>query len=358
MCCELDRKTSVSIELLSNVLFCLLVLTGWAIPRFASAQQPVVYLRSCAGCTHPGMVAQAKNGPDGINFIYDLQGDTIRKYAVTSTQDCGPYPTPYARSANKTPAKASISPDMARTCNTIKQAFEMPVDQSIMPIFNAMVSVYRANPNLLARERAQLPLRNFPNDPDTYRPFDLSEAAWDYPQGTYYRFVNAVLGRLSNRDALADFDPTLADFIYGVNIPLMDSLKIDVGLTGSVPSGSVQATVVWDHGSDFDLAVCDEVGNCANFVVSANRRSELKIKLNNVTDLSGNFYPEPGANIPPRLEWSWAHGSDAENFANRLSRLGHAHVEEFPAGGCYHGVILSCSWERNGPFIGCRYDCK
>lgn len=316
-------------------------------PQPAHAQQAVAYMRSCAGCTLAGYASTAESQPDGVSFLYDLSKQDIRKFIVTSTTNCGPGIVPQAA---RTQA--------ATSCPPTKTALQVPVDASVVQIFNKMIAIAQANPLLWNSARDVIHLRNFPNggiDPTTGKPFDLPEAAWEYPNGTFYRLEKEIENDLSSQATLEDMDTSLANLIYGVLSPSVQGVTITIS-----ESPSVAVNLAFDRNSLTNLEVCNESEDCANFTIQITK-SQIKILFQGVVDLYGNAYPEPNKNLRAQT-WYWRDSSGADHFGNFLS--GHGMIGIPAGGGCWgtQRPVIACSSfeDANGKQTAsnCQFYCQ
>ncbi len=323
-----NRKDISSLLRVIPTSIVLLALVCGVVPRCANAQQTVAYMRSCAGCTLVGYVSTAKSQPDGISFLYDLKKQDIRKFSVTTTTNCGPVGVSQALKAQA-----------AVTCPPTKSAEELPVDAPVVQIFNTMIAIAQANPKLWSSARDVIHLRNFPNggiDPYTGKPFDLPEAAWEYPNGTFSRLEKEIEDDLSSQAILESIDPSLADLIYGVISPSVQGVTITVA-----ENPAVAVNLVFDRNSLTNLEVCNETGDCAEFTVQV-AKSQVKISFQDVVDLASNPYPEPNKNSRAQT-WYWRDSTGADHFANFLSGHGMGGI---PSGGGCWGIqqsVIACS---------------
>jgi hypothetical protein len=337
------RKGSSSMLLRVSAAILLLILVRGVMPCYANAQQTVAYMRSCAGCTLAGYVSTAESQPDGVSFLYDLKKQDIRKFVVTSTTNCGPGGVSQALKAQA-----------VTSCPTTKSAEQLPVDASVVQIFNKMIAIAQVNPKLWNSARDVIHLRNFPNggiDPYTGEPFDLPEAAWEYPGGTFYRLEKEIEDDLSSQAILEDLDPSLADLIYGIQVPSLQGITITLAEN---PSATV--SLVFDRNSLTNLEVCNESDDCAEFTVQVTK-SQVKISFQDVVDLAGNAYPEPNKNTKTQT-WYWRDSTGADHFANFLNRHG---TVNYVGAGCWNNTEIVCSVlkDTNGKAqsLGCTYEC-
>lgn len=313
-------------------------------PQIAGAQQTVAYMRSCAGCTLAGYVSTAESQPDGVSFLYDLKKQDIRKFIVTSTANCGPGGVSQA-----VKAQAVVS------CPLTKSAQQLPVDTSVVHIFNKMIAIAQANPKLWNSARDVIHLRNFPNggiDPYTGKPFDLPEAAWEYPNGTFYRLEKEIEDDLSSQSTLDGMDPALADLIYGIQVPSLQGITITLAEN---PSATV--SLVFDRNSLTNLEVCNESEDCAEFTIQVTK-SLVKISFQDVVDLAGNAYPEPNKSSKAQT-WYWRDSTGADHFADFLKSHG---TINYVGVGCWNNTEIVCSYVRDSAgnvkqSLGCDYEC-
>ena len=332
---------------LSLAAVALLALICGIAPQRASAQQAVAYMRSCAGCTLAGYVSTAGSQPDGVSFLYDLKKQDIRKFIVTSTTDCSPGGVSQALKAQT-----------MTSCPPTKSAVELPVDASIVQIFNKMIAIAQANPLLWNSARDVVHLRNFPNgaiDPATGKPFNLPDAAWDYPTGTFYRLEKEIEDDLNSQSALNEIDPSLANLIYGVLSPSVQGVNITVS-----ENPSMSVSLAFDRNSTTRLEICNESEDCAEFSVQVTKY-QIKISFQGVYDLSGEAYPEPNKNSRAQ-SWYWRDNLGADHFANFLG--GHGMIGIPSGGGCWgtQRPVIACSSledERGRPSaVNCQFSCQ
>lgn len=341
------KKEFSTLGRLSLATVTLLVFSFGFVPQRAGAQQAVAYMRSCAGCTLSGYASTAESQPDGVSFLYDLQKQDIRKFIVTSTTDCGPGIVPQA-----------VRAQTATSCPPTKTALQVQVDASVVQIFNKMIAVAQANPLLWSSARDVVHLRNFPNggiDPETHKPFDLPEAAWEYPSGSFQRFEQEVYDDINDPGTLKDLDPSLADLIYGIQLPSLQGLTINLA-----ENPAAMVNLVFDRNSLTRLQVCNESMDCAEFTVQVTKTA-VKISFQDVIDMAGNNYPEPNRNSKHQA-WYWQDNLGAGHFGNFLN--GHGMIGIPAGGGCWAnqraGIACSSLEDTNGKptAANCQYFCQ
>jgi RNA polymerase subunit RPABC4/transcription elongation factor Spt4 len=328
-----------------------LLLAGGLIPGLtgnAHAAQTVVNVRSCPGCTYAAMQQTASNYR-GIVFIYDLNVPIIHKFNVSLDSTCAAAPVPSSNVTDDGDATAATG--SAPNCGSTKSVDEWPVDDSVKTIFNHLVRAYQENPGLVSTAQDRIPLRNLPPDPITRQPFNLPQAAWEYPQGTYRRLEEMLVQVIGNPAELSQVDPALADYVYGVQTPSINGITIGLGIgsNGGNVNGSVQ--LQWDKSQSIGLQICNSVGDCANFTLIHTNDRGWQLDFRDVEDLYGNVYPEPNATYPSNPKWYWHDSIGANHFIQQLGGGGWGDLHA----SC-NSVWLICSWKGN-ELIGCYTQC-
>lgn len=328
-----------------------LAIAAASTPIYAqTTAQTVAYARQCAGCSAAQMQQKALSLPYGFGFIYDLGSAKIRKYEVFSDSTCSVGPV--------TEGSGAVSDGSATpTCGTFKNAYEWAVDASVQSVFAVLV---RANTerSVALNGHDKIHLRDgFTNDPYTGRPFDLQQAAWEYPNGTFGRLSQAFVNMINTPASLSQVDPGLSDFIYGVQLPSLQGLAIQVGISNSGGSGTSQAQLVWDRAPQISVALCNEAEDCANFTLDVSRATGVKITYVNVTDLAANPYPSPNAGYPSTPRWTWPGGSGLDHFGTFLNTK-----TTVAWATCFGTQTISCSYVKdskgNMTLIGCGVECQ
>lgn len=321
-----------------------------------NAVQTVANARSCMGCNGAQMMQSATQSLGlGVGYIYDPNAAVIRKYEVGSDSTCGVIVVPEGATPPLSNHSVLASPPSAVTpnCGAFRSASELyPVDASVQTIFDTVAEIYRNWPSLLTTAEEKIYLRDLPNDPYTEKPFDLRAAAWQYPFGTFNRFQGFLQEMFKDYNSLAKYDIALAKLLYKVQLP---SGSLSIGFSGLTPNAQIQLN--WDRNNTTDVQICDTDSNCANFKLLV-ERGKATLNYINVTDVSGNAYPQPSATYPSDPRWVWNSAkNEGSTFAGWLRNNGTPVNDGIGFGTCNYGAILTCAWQGYR-LIGCNIQCN
>lgn len=320
------------------------------------AGQAVANARSCMGCNASQMMQSARQSLEfGVGYVYDPSAAVIRKYEIGGDPTCGVIAVPESTTPppSNQNASASLPSTLKPSCGAFRSVRELyPVDGSVQTIFASVVDIYRNWPSLLTTAQEKIYLGRLPDDPDTGASFDLRAAAWEYPSGTFGRFMNVLQDIIKDYDSLARLDIGLAKLVYKVQIP---SGSAAAGFSGTMPSDRLQLN--WDRGTAAYIQICDTGGNCANFeLVVAN--GNVSFNYVDITDAFANAYPQPGAQYPSEPRWVWRSAkTEAPTFADWLRSNGTPVNDGIGFGTCKFGAILACTWQEDR-LAGCNVQCN
>jgi|GEM_PF-4960502 len=311
-----------------------------------TADQITFAMTGCENCTPPQMksLATRSTSPGNYVFVYSLATNVIRKYRVYLDSTCKYDPLPPGK--QRPPGERTESTPKP-TCGAYRDAIESAVDSSVQAIFNAMHALSLSAPQLLATGSANWwvggnGLRHMPPDAATGQPFNLPDAAWEYPQGTGYRFMDQVGQVLQDQTQLRELDPDLAALIYDIWVP---SVNVSITISAN-PSVTAQGTLQLDVEKPVTLKVCDTDGNCAILKITRDR-TQIKVALDSVVDRNGNMFPMPQLQKPSSPSWRFP-GGTGDRFARTLQNHG-VDIVGPGAGGWY---TISCGWVGDR-LIGC-----
>jgi len=328
----------------------------------AMAVQSTFPFQECRGCTAAQMQAKAQTMPKGIDFVYDIQANIVRKYYVERDSTCAIPPVIMGQIEHD---PASVDANQAAPDRTGKDANGVdcgpyvlvtpmtPVDASVLHAFSFLVSAYNANHNLVLYGVARHD--GVPMDYDTNQPFSLPGIAWEYPQGAYDRFMNQIKPLINNQANANNYVPGLGDEMYGWSV---SSYSVTVQ-TPSTPDGppTLSGSITADRSSQVELSICDNSGNCAKFNINVGRTGVANIVFAGVVGPAGNYYPVMQAHTPTYPDWRFHNGLDSEVFANGMRGNGIGITETLDGCGGNPDYYISCTWQ-GAHLIGCRMYCQ
>lgn len=337
------------------------VLTTFGLSLVASAGAvagTVLPARQCRGCNPDQMLAMAKSTSGlGIAFIYDINAGVIRKYnrylSAASTSSVRELVQETNSAAATTDQISEETIDLLAT-GTLKEADEMPADASVQQIFAHLINVSRARPNMVAGGETRIPIGSLGNDPGTRAPYDLRQAAWDFPNGTFYLFNNAMQNLFHDQNSLAIVDPVLAEFLFEFKVK-----SVNVSITLSDVGPMANGSVVWEVGNATPVYICDPEANCAKYSITTTS-SSVTISFEGVYDIRGNRFPSPSTRQPnPRWRWDNGWGTWEGKFAGFLGKQGVPVDATGLGSGWCAAYILTCAWvQETGKLIGCTVNCE
>lgn len=304
-----------------------------------AAQTPFAII-ACENCTAPQMKAVAPRSTSLGNhvFIYNQSGSSVRKYRVhlDSTSKYDPPPEGAEAGEQRTASNPVL------LCGVYRDAIEFAVDSSVQNIYDKMHKLSINAPKRLSSGTTNWwvggnGIRRVSNDASTGQPFNLPDVAWEAPQGTAYRLLDQLGDILEDQAHVRDVDPDLADLIYGVWMPSLNTIS-------QQPSITSQDQLRLDSQRPVKLKVCDVNENCA-VILATRGRTQLNLALETVVDKNGNSFPSPQLNKPSNPSWSFPGGSGSA-FIDSMTRRG---VDISIRGGYSR---LSCTWV-NGRLTGC-----
>ena len=285
--------------------------------------------RECVNCTQTQMQTMAQNSPIGFVFIYDLAHNVMRKFDVYMDSSCGSQGVPTSHSGGGGPR-----------CGSFKAAVEMtPVDARVQSTFDALHRVYVGNPSIALNGTATR-VGALPVDTATGHPFDPQDLAWEYPQGSYIRFIQSVQTLISTRAGANSFILDLGDDMYDWSISSLDV----GGILGAEPGATF--SLHWDRATSTQLLLYGNTANdCVMLTVNVSGSGSLSITYQGVVDLHQNLYPSQNGD-PPGNQGSWNfRNGGGSHFANEL-RNGGVFVPSEPT--CGYGMHEFMQTMREG----------
>lgn len=315
------------------------------------------FVVQCAGCSATQMQQKAAaqpvlTGGDGFAFVYDMGAATMRKYYIYWDNSCGAPASP----GSGRPETEGASPNPESGCIFTKYADPMtPVDSGVASVFSSMNWIY-------ANERAYwntntiiVDISNLGPDPTfgDNRPFDPRQIAWDYPNGSYFFFVQSLESMLHDEEDAELVDPGLAYALYGIQLPSISGLQIQA------PTGSyitLGLNLDFQVRGNTKVEFCDEGANCA-YVTVGMASGGVTISYTGSYDGYGQPFPSP---IPPKPGsplWSWHHQGGFEPFSGWL-RQQNVFVPSTGDGcdGAWTNLVLTCTWQGH-KLVGCTVEC-
>ncbi|MBL8299640.1 MAG: hypothetical protein JNN30_14995 [Rhodanobacteraceae bacterium] len=223
----------------------------------AGAAVPAVPCNNCSGAQEE-QVALSTPGL-GIRFVYDLQGNSIRKFKVyldvptSIVLDAIPVePQPTIDARVNTPSGVAV-----------RTLWEMSVDPDVVAIFNEMKALNATYPNAFSKQfRIDITNLGLTYGDVAPRYFDPQSIGWDYPSGEGFRFMDRVNDMLGGANSASTVDGRLSRLIHGILRPATGAYIEGGtgGATGGVQFGSI--------GSEFTVDFCSSDGSCTRVKIS------------------------------------------------------------------------------------------
>ncbi|ODU33287.1 MAG: hypothetical protein ABS97_13080 [Lysobacteraceae bacterium SCN 69-320] len=195
----------------------------------------------------------------GIRFVYDLQGNSIRKFKVYLDN-----PTNVVLDAVPVEPQPKQDARVSTISGTaVRTLWEMSVDPDVVAIFNEMKSLSAAYPNAFSKQfRIDITNLGLTYGDVAPRYFDPQRIGWDFPSGEGFRFMERVNDMISGANSASTVDGRLARLIHGILKPAT-AAYIEGG-TGGV-TGGVQFSGI---GSEFTVDFCSDDGSCTRVKIS------------------------------------------------------------------------------------------
>lgn len=290
------------------------VLASVLVPAFGMASI-LAQMEECPNCTSTQMLNKAKHSQIGYVFVYDIPHHIIRKYETYMDSTCSQLPAPSLSTDNDQKQGDETQ------CGQFKDAVPAgPVDQDVQEVFDALYHVWTVNPTLATTMKATY-RGSMPVDTATGQPFDLPRVAWDYPQGSYVRFVETIGSTMQTRNGANSVAPGLGDTMYDVH---MGSYGVSIGIPPLV------VDLHWDRNTEsVSLDMCDSSGNCAKFKVVPTG-GEPALTYLGVFDNEQNMWPSMSGTAPGSMTaWPFRLLNAADRFIAGLRGNGMA-IPDFP----------------------------
>jgi hypothetical protein len=290
------------------------VLASVLVPALGVAST-LAQMEECQNCTSTQMLNKAKHSQIGYVFVYDIPNHIIRKYETYMDSTCSQLPAPSLSTDNDQRQGDETQ------CGQFKDGVPAgPVDPDVQEVFDTLFQVWTVNPTLATTMKATY-RGSMPIDTTTGQPFDLPRVAWDYPQGSYVRFVETIGGTLQTRNGANSLVPKLGDMMYGVN---MGSYGVAIGIPPLV------LDLHWDRNTvTVSLDMCDPSGNCAKFKVVPTG-GEPTLTYLGVFDNEQNMWPSMSGTAPGSMTaWPFRLLNAADRFISGLRGNGMA-IPDFP----------------------------
>lgn len=298
----------------------------------AYAAVPAIPCNNCSGAQEEQAALSAPGL--GVRFIYDLSGNSIRKFkvyldspmnsVVLDAVPVEPQPTEDARVS--TPSGVAV--------RTLR---EMSVDADVVAIFSEMKAINAAYPNAFSKQfRIDITNLGLTYGDVAPRYFDPQRIGWDYPSGEGFRFMERVNDMVSGANSASTVDGRLSRLIHGILKPAT-SAYVELGTGGG--TGGVQFS---DIGSEFVVDFCSSDGSCTRVKVTVTTNG-IKAEYVGSRDKWDVQYPNENENVPFRRNWG-RHGFEyardmAAFVANRTG--GDYRIEG--GGPICTRVLLACS---------------
>lgn len=316
---------------MKNLISGAALLVAGILTNTANAAVPAI---PCNNCSDAQEEQTALSAPGlGIRFIYDLQGNSIRKFKVyldspmnVVVLDAIPVePQPKEDARVSTPSGV-----------TVRTLWEMSVDPDMVAVFAEMRQLYQQYPNAFSKQfRVDITNLGLTYGDIAPRYYDPQRIGWDHPGGESRRFMDSVTNLVGSSSSAGSVDARLSRLIHKILKPAQ-AAYIEGG-TGGV-TGGVQLSSV---GSEFTVDFCNSDGACT------------RVKITITTNGVRSEYVES------RDKWDVIYPSISETVIRRQwGRNGFEYARDMAAfvsnrtGGDYHiegggpictRVLLACS---------------
>lgn len=223
----------------------------------ANAAVPAI---PCNNCSDAQEEQAALSAPGlGIRFIYDLPGNSIRKFKVyldmptNVVLDAIPV-EPQPKEDAKVPTPSGVA---------VRTLWEMSVDPDMVAVFGEMRQLYQQYPNAFSKQfRVDITNLGLTYGDIAPRYYDPQRIGWDYPGGESRRFMDSVNNLVGSSSSAGSVDARLSRLIHNILKPAQ-AAYIEGG-TGGV-TGGVQLTSV---GSEFTVDFCNSDGSCTRVKIT------------------------------------------------------------------------------------------
>ena len=306
-------------------------LVGMVAASAAVAAVPAVPCNNCTGAQEE-QVALSTPGL-GIRFVYDLEGNSIRKFKVyldsptNLVLDAVPVePQPKEDARIQTPSGVAV-----------RTLWEMSVDPDVLVIFAEMRSLNNAYPNALSKQfRIDITNLGLTYGDQAPRYFDPQRIGWEYPGGESVRFLDRVTNMVGSLSQAASVDGRLARLIHGILKPATGAY-IEGG-TGGATAGIQFSSI----GSEFTVDFCDSDGACTRVRITVTPNG-VRSEYMGSRDKWDVIYPTMNGPAPRRREWGRNGMEYARDMAAFIgSRTGGSYNVDGGTVGCRR-VVLACS---------------
>ncbi len=307
-------------------------LVGMVAASAATAAVPAV---PCNNCTGAQEEQAALSTPGlGIRFVYDLQGNSIRKFKVYLDS-----PTNLVLDAVPIEPQPKVDAKVQTPSGTaVRTLWEMSVDPDMLVIFAEMRSLNSDYPNAFSKQfRIDITNLGLTNGDVATRYFDPQRIGWEHPGGESRRFMDRVTDLVGGAAATTSgVDRRLSRLIHGVLKPASGAY-IEGG-TGGATVGVQFGTI----GSEFTVDFCNSDGACTRvrITVTANGVRSEYVESRDKYDV---MYPTMNEPAPRRREWGRNGMEYARDMAAFIgSRTGGSYTIDGGTQGCRR-VVLACS---------------
>lgn len=309
----------------------------------ALAAVPAIECRNCTGAQEE---QKALSTPGlGVRFIYDLPGNSIRKFTVYLD-------SPNQFIANAIPVEPQPT-DGSRVQTisgvAVRTLFEMSVDPDVASIFNELHSIYAADPNAFGKtHRVDISRLGLTYGDTAPRYFNPKAIAWEYPSGEGYRFIERINDLMEGASSSGTVSNLLSNMIHGVMAPATGAY-IEGGTTGGtvgVQFGGV--------GSSINVDFCNAGGDCAKVKITVTPNG-IQSEFLGARDSMDVMFP-PMSERPIRREWGRSGFSEARDMAAFIANRTGSNYTIDGGGPICRRVVLACS--DNGAQMLCTIYCQ
>lgn len=309
----------------------------------AWAAVPAVECRNCTGAQEE---QKALSTPGlGIRFIYDLPGNTVRKFTVYLES-----PNQFVANAVPVEPQPTIDARVHTPSGVVARTlYEMSVDPDVAEIFNELRAIYVADPNAFGKtHRVDISRLGLTNGEVAPRYFNPQAIAWEYPSGEGYRFVERINDLMAGANSSAAVSQRLSSMIHGVIAPATGAY-IEGG-TGGATVGIQFGSI----GSSITVDFCNGGNDCAKVKITVTPNG-VQSEFVGARDSMDVMFPAMSER-PIRREWGRNGFSEARDMAAFIGNRTGSNYSIDGGGPICRRVVLACS--DNGAQMLCTIYCQ
>jgi len=296
----------------------------------AGAAVPAVPCNNCSGAQEE-QTALSTPGL-GIRFVYDLQGNSIRKFKVYLDS-----PTNLVLDAIPvTPQPKNDGRVSTPSGTAVRTLWEMSVDPDVASIFSEMRAIYVIDPNAFTKtHRIDISRLGLTHGEIAPRYFSPQAISWEYPSGEGFDFLERVNDLMSGRNSSAAVSGLLSRMIYGVLSPATGAY-IEGG-TGGATAGVQFGSI----GSSMTVDFCNNDGDCVRVKITVTTNG-IQSDFLGARDSQNVQYPTMSER-PIRREWGRNGFTEARDMAAFIAGRTGSNYNIDGGGPTCRRVVLACS---------------